>query len=94
MKFKRIMATLTAAVIVAGSSIVTETTNLLPSFSLTASAKDYEENGFSFTVENGKATIKGYKGSEENVIIPQKLGGYVVTAIGDNVFNQCSHFVS
>ncbi|MGN1120504.1 MAG: leucine-rich repeat protein [Oscillospiraceae bacterium] len=86
MNLKRILAAVTAAVVVAGSSVVSETTSLLPSLSLTASAEIFEENGFYYTVTDGNATITGYSSAESNVTIPKTLGGYTVTSIGDDAF--------
>lgn len=50
------------------------------SFALTSG--DWE-----YTVENGKATITGYNGSDFWVTIPSQLDGYNVTALGASVFN-------
>ena len=44
------------------------------------------ENGFTYTVEGGKATITAYTGSEIMVTVPMALGGYPVTAIGARAF--------
>ncbi len=46
-----------------------------------------EENGFTYTVENGEATVvKGPRGQFETLEIPETLGGYPVTALGDSAF--------
>lgn len=42
---------------------------------------------FQYTLKsNGTATIVGYTGSGDSIIIPQMLDGYTVTAIGDKAF--------
>lgn len=42
---------------------------------------------FQYTLKsNGTATIVGYTGSGDSIIIPQMLDGYTVTAIGDGAF--------
>ena len=45
-------------------------------------------NHFSFTVDTVRrqATITGYNGNEEVLVIPAEYKGYTVTAIGNNVF--------
>ena len=40
------------------------------------------EDGFVYEVEDEKATIIGYNGSETDIVIPETLGGYPVVAIG------------
>ena len=43
---------------------------------------------FQYTLKsNGTATIVGYTGSGDSIIIPQMLDGYTVTAIGDEAFD-------
>ncbi len=37
---------------------------------------------FTYTVESGSATITGYTGADTDIIIPSKIDGYKVTAIG------------
>ena len=48
----------------------------------------YVENpdAFTYVVEEGRATITGYLGSEPKVRIPSELGGAPVVMIGDFVF--------
>jgi|GEM_PF-1091031 len=41
---------------------------------------------FAYTVANGKVTITKYKGAGGNVVIPGKIDGYPVTAIGTMAF--------
>ena len=45
-----------------------------------------ESNGFAYTVTGDEATITGYTGSAENLVIPSELGGKPVTAIADKAF--------
>ena len=47
--------------------------------------------GYTYTVYNGEATITKYTSSGGDITIPDTLGGYPVTIIGDCAF-QC--FVS
>ena len=44
------------------------------------------ESDFAYTVSEGSATVTAYNGAASAVIIPPELGGYAVTAIGDNAF--------
>lgn len=48
-----------------------------------ASAEGTQEGPFLYTVENGEASITGYDYSESLYYIPDTLGGYPVTSIGD-----------
>lgn len=41
---------------------------------------------FLYTPNGPNATITGYVGNDEVLVIPSKIDGYVVTAIGDNAF--------
>ena len=41
---------------------------------------------FAFTVSQGKATITKYNGSDAEVTLPTELGGYPVTAVGQEAF--------
>ena len=49
---------------------------------------------YTYTVENGEATITGYTGTGGDVVIPSTLDGYSVTAIGDEVFWGCTSMTS
>ena len=44
------------------------------------------EGDYTYTVENGKATIVAYAGSDADVVIPAALGGYPVEKIGEYAF--------
>lgn len=46
----------------------------------------FSDGGFLYSVENGKATLVRYGGRPRQVIIPKKLGGYELSAIGDAAF--------
>ena len=48
------------------------------------------ENGFEYTVTGDEATITGYTGSAESLVIPSELGGKPVTEIGAMAFSYCS----
>jgi len=41
---------------------------------------------FEYEVKNNTVTITGYKGSSKNVVIPEKVGGLPVGAIGERAF--------
>ncbi|MCL2088365.1 MAG: leucine-rich repeat protein [Oscillospiraceae bacterium] len=58
---------------------------IVPLAQLSISA-NFAEGGFQYTVSDGNATVTGYTGSGGNVIIPDKLGGYPVTVIGERAF--------
>ena len=58
---------------------------LIPLMPRTAIAESYSD--WTFTVTDEKATITGYFGTLADPTIPSTLGGYPVTAIGDNAFN-------
>ncbi|MBE6818909.1 MAG: leucine-rich repeat domain-containing protein, partial [Ruminococcaceae bacterium] len=49
-------------------------------------AAGLSENGFVYTVENGEATVTGYTNNTSSVTVPENLGGYPVTKIGDFAF--------
>lgn len=56
------------------------------------SAKAYEENGFYYEVEDREAKITGSlydweKGDKPELVIPSKIGGFTVTAIGSYAFS-------
>ncbi len=55
--------------------------SLLPAIALAE-----EEGGYAYTVSDEKATITGYTGSDTNISIPVQLGGYAVTQLGDESF--------
>ena len=53
----------------------------------TAEATDAADgSGFTYTVEDGKAEITGYTGSETEVEIPSEIDGVKVTSIKDSAF--------
>lgn len=51
-------------------------------FTVPASAKKYEENGFTYSVKNKEATLKLVKVDVKDLVIPNTLGGFPVTKIG------------
>ncbi|MGN1442576.1 MAG: leucine-rich repeat domain-containing protein, partial [Acutalibacteraceae bacterium] len=54
-------------------------------------ASAFSENGYTYTVTDGKATITGCDDSVSgNVVIPDTLGGYPVTSIGVSAFEACT----
>ncbi|MBR0414920.1 MAG: leucine-rich repeat domain-containing protein [Clostridia bacterium] len=52
----------------------------------TVIAAGLSENGFVYTVENGEATITDYTNNSASITIPESIGGYTVTKIGDYAF--------
>ena len=44
--------------------------------------------------EDGTAEITDYKGDEADLIVPDKIDGYVVTSIGNNAFSYCDSLIS
>ncbi len=47
-----------------------------------------EQSGdFTYEISNGSASVLGYSGTDKNVVIPDKLGGYDVTYIEDGAFS-------
>ncbi len=64
--------------------------SLLPSGMISVSAAT--EGVYTYTVSNGEATITDVDTSVSgNVVIPDRLGGYPVTKIGDSAFNGCEN---
>lgn len=49
-------------------------------------AVDGEENGYTYTVSDGKAYIFKYEGSGGDIVVPRTLGGYPVCGIGGRAF--------
>jgi hypothetical protein len=43
---------------------------------------------FEYKIENNSITITGYKGSEKDITIPEKINGLPVTSIGVKAFTQ------
>ncbi len=58
---------------------------------VTAESTEYTEGYYTYIVENGEATIirADYDNLADEVVIPATLGGYPVTAIGDEAFTMC-----
>lgn len=50
-------------------------------------ADDSEENGYTYTVSDGKAYIFEYEGSGSDIVVPRTLGGYPVCGIGGRAFS-------
>ncbi len=48
-----------------------------------------KNNGLLFSVVNGEATVTGYVGQPDSVIIPDFFGCYPVTELRDNAFYNC-----
>ena len=65
-------------------------------FSFNANAADeYISDIYTYTFKNGRATIvRCDPNTSGEVVIPQYLGGYLVTAIGDYAFDNCTNITS
>lgn len=70
---KKLICTLLCALIII---------SIFAAMPLTAGA----ETQFTYTVENGEATITGCSGSPTEIVIPAEIDGNPVTAIGKNAF--------
>lgn len=46
----------------------------------------FAENGFTYKVNGGYAEITEYSGNGTNIAVPETLGGYTVTKIGEEAF--------
>ncbi len=68
--------------------------SIIPLGTFTVSAKAYQDGDYTYSVENGNATITKYNGNGGDVTIPSTLGGYLVTSIGNSAFNGCSSLTS
>ena len=67
----------------------------VPLGGLTFSASAENEGYYTYTVENGEATITDCDESiSGEVVIPNKLGGYPVTSIGQWAFSYCNGLTS
>ena len=63
----------------------------VPLGGLTFSASAENEGYYTYTVENGEATITDCDTSiSGEVVLPDTLGGYPVTSIGDDAFYDCT----
>ena len=60
----------------------------------TVSADDLVEGDYTYTVNNGEATITDYTGAGGAIMIPSTLGGYPTVAIGDSAFTYCQTLIS
>ena len=68
---------------------------VVPFGGLTFSAIAENEGYYTYTVENGEATITDCDESiSGDVVIPDTLGGYPVTSIGDGAFGDCINLTS
>ena len=67
----------------------------VPLGGLTFSASAENEGYYTYTVENGEATITDCDTSiSGEVVLPDTLGGYPVTSIGDDAFSDCTSLTS
>ena len=61
---------------------------------LSASAWAQTEGDFVYSVKDGKAKLTAYTGSDAELILPDTLGGYPVTAISYCAFRNCASLAS
>ena len=62
---------------------------------MTIAAEAATEGDFTYSVSGGKATVTGYVRKPTGaLVIPDTLGGYPVTAIGDSALHWCSGLTS
>ena len=50
----------------------------------------YVYGNFDYRITSDGVTIDSYTGNEENIVIPDVINGYAVTAIGNNAFSDCN----
>lgn len=53
-----------------------------------------DESCFTYTVDDGKATLTGYTGESESITVPETLGGYPVVALADDCFRAKNRITS
>lgn len=59
-----------------------------------AMADGLQEKGFDYYVEDGKAVVSGYQGTDTSIVVPSTLGGYEVTKLDYECFAGQDMFVS
>ncbi len=92
---KKIVSLILCAVLVAGTVAAggSSLARVLNAVSVRASADENE--AFTYTLSHGKATVTGYDGAvPANLVIPDTLDKYPVTAIGKEAFYNCADIVS
>ena len=57
---------------------------------LTTAEVAEEYGDYEYTVNGQNATLTKYNGNDECVSVPDHINGYIVTAIGDRAFADCS----
>lgn len=67
---------------------------LLAALLLSAAVSAETSGDFEYTVENGRATVTAYTGSDTAVTVPSALNGSTVTAVGENAFMGCTGITS
>ncbi|MBR7033003.1 MAG: leucine-rich repeat protein, partial [Clostridia bacterium] len=67
-------------------SLILALTTVFGLFIFSPAASADTSGDWTYTVSEGKATITGYKGSNEDITIPSVIGGYSVNKIGDSAF--------
>ena len=83
---KKILSGVLALCMILGSAAALPEGVFETSSTITASA-EATSKGFTYEIENGKAIITEYNGTEKKVTIPSKLGGKPVVKIDDNAFS-------
>ena len=96
--FRRIIAcvmvvAMTLTAVPVSGFVGLELPNWLEMFATMASAAS--EGYYTYSVSNGEATITNYNSSISGaVVIPDTLGGYPVTRIGNGAFVRCAGLTS
>ena len=60
-------------------------------FEAAAATADLMVGNYKCAINGNKITIIRYSGTDENIVVPNSLGGYEVTAIGDAAFANCAN---
>lgn len=87
---KRIMKTLSLLLAAVMLMSIMPLSGLGENFATTASAQEFTQDIYTYTVENNCATIKKANGFiHGGITIPTTLGGLPVTGIGEGAFSDC-----
>ncbi len=72
--------------VLASLLVLTMLLTVIPLNAVSVSAESYYEDGYTYEVHDGEATITDYDGPGGDITIPSTFGGYPVTAIGEYAF--------
>jgi hypothetical protein len=71
---------------ISGTLAIASTLALVASLFIATNAFADTSGDFTYTVENGKASVTAYDGASTDMVIPSTLGGFPVTAIAVRAF--------